>query len=101
MTREELMDAAEEEGLLLADGFDNCIIGIVQVFNKTAILYDQVLVLKQLVKEGMSWDSAREFFEFNIVGAYVGDATPGFAQLLEKEEFQNEVDNEGKKDKEA
>ena len=43
------------------------------------ILYDTDKVLQLLVyNDGMTYDDAVEFFEFNILGSWVGDETPAF-----------------------
>lgn len=79
MTRAEVDDYAEQSGdeLFLADGFDDCIVGIGRQFNRTCVVYDYVQVIQTLVdRDGMAWDDAVEFFEFNIVGAWVGSADP-------------------------
>jgi hypothetical protein len=81
MTRAEVDQLAEEMGeeLLVADGFDDCIVGIGRQFTKTFVVYDYAQVIQTLVdRDGMDWDDAVEFFEFNIVGAWVGDSTPCF-----------------------
>lgn len=81
MTRAEVDDYADrtEEPLVCADGFDDCIVGIGRQFNQTFVVYDYEKVIQTLVdRDGMEWDDAVEFFEFNIVGAYVGEATPCF-----------------------
>ena len=33
--------------------------------------------------EDMTMEEAEEFFEFNIIGSYVGDGTPVFLEELE------------------
>lgn len=81
MTRAELDDWAEETGeeLLCADGFDDCIVGLGRQFTKTFVVYDLDKVIETLItRDGMSYEDAVEFFEFNIVGAWVGEATPCF-----------------------
>ena len=73
--------------LLLADGFDDALIGYVQKFNQTAALYDRQKCIEILMKrDGMTDEEAEEFFEFNVVGAFVGDYTPAFATLLKTEQ---------------
>jgi hypothetical protein len=73
--------------LLLADGFDDALIGYVQKFNQTAALYDRQKCIEILMKrDGMTDEEADEFFEFNVVGAFVGDYTPAFATLLKTEQ---------------
>lgn len=81
MTRAEVDEYAEHSGeaLLTADGFDDCIVGIGRQFTKTFVVYDYDQVIQTLVdRDGMDWDDAVEWFEFNIVGAWVGEATPCF-----------------------
>jgi hypothetical protein len=80
MTREDVDAYAEQiaEELLVADGFDDCIIGIGEQFNRTFVVYDRSKVIAALIASGLEPDEAEEHFEFNILGAFVGDATPCF-----------------------
>jgi len=67
---------------LYADGFDDAIIGIGRQFNKTIVVYDESKCLDILIKrDGMTEKEAIEFFEFNVVGAYVGEHTPIYVRL--------------------
>ena len=62
---------------LIADGFDEAIIGIGRQFNKQLVIYDEDKCIQILMeRDGMTDEEAIEFFEFNVVGAYVGDHTP-------------------------
>jgi hypothetical protein len=64
---------------LSLDGFDDCIIGIVYRCSFQAVLlYDEDKCIQQLIKS-FDADAAREYFEFNIAGAYMGEGTPMFA----------------------
>lgn len=78
--REQIEEWASDAGelLLFADGFDQAIIGIGRQFNKTAVVYDEEKVIDILQESGMSREEALEYYEFNIVGSFVGDATPIF-----------------------
>jgi hypothetical protein len=78
---------AEETGLTLltADGFDEAIVGVARQFTKTFVLYDLERVLQILMRDGLTREEAEEHFEFNIVGAFVGDATPAF--LIRREQL--------------
>jgi hypothetical protein len=59
--------------------FDHAIVGLVRGFGQeVAVVYDEALVLRAMAADGMSEDDAREWFEFNTVGAYLGEATPRF-----------------------
>jgi hypothetical protein len=68
--------------LLKADGFDEAILGVVQRMGIQAICYDQDKVIEILMKD-MSYEDAIEYFEFNIAGAWVGEATPFFLQKMD------------------
>ena len=69
--------------LLKADGFDHCIMGLGRQANQFFIVYDEDKVIETLMdRDGMSMDDAREHFEFNIAGAYVGSGTPAFVRYM-------------------
>ena len=70
------------EGLLKMDGYDDCIVGITERFGQESHLtYDYDRVIAKLVAEGMTEEDAVEFYEFNQLGAWVGDRTPSFIRL--------------------
>lgn len=52
------------------------IIGVFQQFNKYFVAYDTVKIIGILVKSGMTHEEAQEHFEYNMVGGYIGEATP-------------------------
>lgn len=61
---------------------DEAIIGVAERFNDTFVVYDKQKVLEIMVKrDGMSYEEAMEFFDFNIVGAWVGPKTPAFVDV--------------------
>jgi hypothetical protein len=79
--REEI--AAENPEALLADGFEDALIGIVRQFNSSWALYDRAKCIKILMdRDKMTEEDAEEFFNFNTQGAYMGVNTPCFATLL-------------------
>ena len=61
-------------------GYDDCILGTAEMFGRpTLIAYDKDKVINKLIrKEGVSHEEAYEWFEYNMLGAYVGDGTPVF-----------------------
>ena len=62
---------------LTADGFDEAIIGIVDIPNTpTRVAYSVKRSIDILLKQGMDFDEAVEYFDFNVRGAYMGEATP-------------------------
>ena len=64
------------EPVLTADGFDDCIVGLARRPELIAVAYDVDKMLAQMIDGGMTLGEAREYFEFNIVDAWVGDSTP-------------------------
>lgn len=75
--REELEKWAEESevDLLFMDGHDNAILGLGRQYNKFAVMYSRKKILDNLSKY-MKEEEAFEFYEFNIAGAFFGEATP-------------------------
>mgnify|MGYP003631904264 FL=1 len=75
--------------MLKADGFDEAVIGIGERCGQKAIIvYDALKCVKILVeRDGMIFEEAREFFEFNTLGAWVGDETPMFVWNYTMEEI--------------
>jgi hypothetical protein len=74
------------EGAMFAEGFDDCLLGVVERFGAEALaLYDLERVIQKLMsRDGMARDVAEEFFAVNIIGAWVGENTPAFATILRK-----------------
>jgi hypothetical protein len=67
------------EPLLKMDGFDDCIAGVIERIGQEPIIcYDKTKVLDQMVKDGMTYEEAVEYFEYNQLGAWVGERTPCF-----------------------
>lgn len=79
----------ESNGLLVMDGFDDCIIGICHRFHDSFVVYDEAKVIAKLMADGMTEEEAREFHDFNQVGGWHGDHTPGFIELPETDEGDN------------
>ncbi len=72
-----------EDGLLVMDGFDDCIIGVGQRFTDHFVIYDLRKVLDKLMADGMTEEEAIEWHEFNQLGAWVGPRTPVFMHFPE------------------
>ena len=70
-----------DDSFLLADGFDDALIGYVTIANNSSVLYNRTKVIEILMRE-MDQEEAEEYFEYNVQGAYMGDKTPAFATLL-------------------
>jgi hypothetical protein len=81
-TREELAEQYGDD-ILLMDGYDDCVVGVVEQFGRPPIVcYDRELVIRKLMEDGMTQEEAEEFFEFNQIGAWVGERTPCFMTSL-------------------
>ena len=71
----------ENKGLLVMDGYDDCIVGIAEQFHRTFVVYDRTKVINKLVEQGMTLEEAEEFHQFNQAQAWHGDHTPAFITL--------------------
>lgn len=84
-----------KQGDLLADGFDDCIIGVATILfcdkEIRRVIYSADQIIESLARdiseavhmesdkpldEDTARESAMEYFEFNILGAHVGMQTP-------------------------
>lgn len=80
---DDLLSQFTEDELVRMDGYDDCIVGIVEQYGRSPILcYDKSKVIQKLMADGIeSEEEAQEFWEFNQVGAWVGEYTPCFVTL--------------------
>jgi hypothetical protein len=64
--------------MLKIDGMDEAIIGLASSFNRREVYaYSLDKILGILVeRDGMDWEEAMEFYDFNIAGAYLGEGMP-------------------------
>jgi hypothetical protein len=75
--REIIIDRMPDETFIIADGFDDAIIGICERTNR--VIYSTKKVLEILMEEqGMEYDDALEHFSYNVSGSYMGEMTPIF-----------------------
>lgn len=78
MVNESLIELIQENNpeALMADGFDDSIIGWDS--NDGRVIYDiEKMILNILFNnKDMTYEEAREYIDFNIIGAYVGKFTP-------------------------
>ena len=85
---DEFADGGDEELLLLGEGderdrFDPAIIGIAHRFGMQPIVaYDYRKVI-EVFAEDMEYEEAVEYFDFNVIGAWVGEGTPIFIEVFE------------------
>ena len=77
--REDLAGEWDTELLFLSEEeFDEAIIGVAErIGEEPVVAYDTTKIV-EILSRSMSVDEAYEYFEFNILGAYVGHKTPLF-----------------------
>ena len=73
--------------MLLADGFEGAFIGVAtRCGQPTLAVYSAHKCIKLLVeRDGMTHEEALEYFNFNVVGGWVGEETPLFLESMSKE----------------
>lgn len=87
INREHLSELDSE--ILIAVGFDDAIVGYVEKFGQNPVaLYDRNKCIDILIKrDGMTEEEAEEFFEFNVIGSFVGEYTPAFGTFFDNQDF--------------
>jgi len=79
MNRKEIAEQYPE--LLVADGFDEAILGVSQQFNSLSVAYDRNKCIEILMtRDNMTQLEAVEYFEYNVIGSYMGKHTPSFIE---------------------
>lgn len=75
--REELTEEWGQAFLFMSEpDYDEAIIGVVEkAGGESVIAYDTQIILS-ILERSMPIEEAQEFFEYNILGAYMGDKTP-------------------------
>jgi len=96
--REEIEGLYPDSKMLFADGFDGAILGVdTNPWTKEAdegdnskerVVYSVRNIMIILMDQGMEYEKAREHFDYNIKGGYVGVHTPIF---VEDEELSEEL----------
>ena len=71
-----------DEELLVADGFDDAIVGYFDELKKV-VYSSNACVDILMANHGMEYDEAIEFFAFNVQGSFVGDKTPLFINTIQ------------------
>jgi hypothetical protein len=71
---EALIEAHPDTEFLIADGFDEAIIGYHP--GSERLIYSTAKAIQILISEGMDEEDALEHFYYNVEGSYVGDKTP-------------------------
>jgi hypothetical protein len=84
--------AEYNEDMVFFEGFDDALIGVSHMIGcETIAAYDYDRCIEILREGGSSEEEAKEYFDYNVIGSYVGQHTPCFISLetsssAEKEE---------------
>ena len=80
-TRALLSEMLEEAIFLEPATFDEAILGIAERFGmEPVVCYDRTRCIDILARD-MDREDAEEYFEFNTIGAWMGDRTPVFVDM--------------------
>ena len=82
-SKEETWELLEEEECLIADGFNEAVIGIVYGVQPSAVYSVKKIV--DILMEDMSYEDAVEYFEYNVAGSYLGDKTPLYVYDIQED----------------
>ena len=79
----EIISEMNEEALYPTD-LKGAVLGMVERYGQSPlVLMDTKKCLDIFMeRDGMTEEEAREFFEFNVIGAWTGEGTPCFATLI-------------------
>lgn len=70
-----LIDLYPEDEFLIADGFDDAVIGV--DYGSSRLIYSCKKCIEILIEqEDMTAEDAIEHFQYNVAGAWVGEKTP-------------------------
>jgi len=73
-----------EEETLLADGFDEAIVGLGERSGVEIVIYDYGKSVEILVeRDELTEEDAHDHMGFNVVGSWVGDGTPMWVHMAE------------------
>lgn len=76
---ENIFEMYPDEEFLKADGLDEAVLGAAELkqVGVVVLVYSRSAAIKILIdRDGMTEEEAEEYFDFNVVGAYVGNKTP-------------------------
>ena len=83
LTKKEFLSIAKDNELLLMDDYDDAIVGLVDRFGQpTIVCYDKEKVIEKLMADGMTDEEALEWYEYNQIGAWMGETTPCFLSAI-------------------
>ena len=80
MTKRGYLSEFEDDVMVLEPSqFDEAIVGTVSRVDRSPVVcYSVDKIVEILMEDGMSQEEAYEYYEYNILGAYIGEGTPMF-----------------------
>tara|TARA_R110000751_G_scaffold76176_2_gene153322 strand:+ start:1776 stop:2054 length:279 start_codon:yes stop_codon:yes gene_type:complete len=88
ISREEISTYIEDqgmEGVLLADGLEDAFLGVSCGFGPSKAIYDWDKCVEVFMnRDGMTYEEAVEWIDYNVTGAYFGEQTPEFIFMYDK-----------------
>ena len=86
--RDTALSMLEDATFLEPDIYDAAIVGIAERYGlRPVVAYDLDKLINILQEDGMTQEEAIDFFDFNIVGAWMGATTPVFITLINNGEI--------------
>ena len=74
--------------MIKIDGHDNAIRGYGSRINMAdCLIYDVDTIIDNLSTNGMTHEEALEWFDYNIIGAWMGDSSPVFLYEFNEDEY--------------
>lgn len=86
----------KNQQIMLCDGLDRAFIGLTREWSgHVRAVYDYDRAVKVFMeRDGMTNDEAIEFMDFNVVGAFVGEATPLWVNRMRIKSMRRRVKGE-------
>lgn len=75
-----IIEMYPDDTFVTASGFDNAIIGVEP--GSMRLVYSIKDIISELMNQGMTEDEAAEYFDYNVSGAYIGDLTPIYVNII-------------------
>jgi hypothetical protein len=82
MIREELSEEYGELLFMSEIEFDEAIIGVAERIGMEAVVAYDIDKIIEILSRDMTDEEAIEYFDFNIIGAYMGERTPIYVNTI-------------------
>jgi len=80
-----LADNYPEDEIIIPEGYDEAFIGIGYSYSGVYACYDYDKVIHIIMGNGsMTLEEAIDFFDFNVIGAYIGENNPVFVERVKE-----------------